>query len=201
MLRFAVALGVVLAAEARLVTFSNTAPRRDASGTILNAHDGTTQRFSPHGPFFYHAMSYGLCKEPGGIDGCTNSCIYDTNNTLYAWSSADMVSGSWTRHGQVFAPGSGAPTCTLFRPQAVYNPATRLYVVWANAAGCSACPPGFQDTCYVTATSPAPGGPFTYRGVALPNASLLGNVSGYAGDYALFADADGRGYAILTHGI
>ena len=30
---------------ARLVTFDNTKPRLDASGAVLTAHDGTTQRF------------------------------------------------------------------------------------------------------------------------------------------------------------
>ena len=63
------------ASAAKPVTFSNVLPRLDATGSIIDAHDGTTRRYSPGGPFFYHAMSYGLCKETGKIDGCTGDCI------------------------------------------------------------------------------------------------------------------------------
>jgi hypothetical protein len=144
-------------------------------------------------------MSYPLCNETGKINGC-NACTYGVENTVNVWSSPDLSSGSWAKLATVF-PVPGSPNCTLFRSQAIFNPATQLYVVWANAAGCeSACGSALQGTCYVTATAPAPGGPFTYRGAAVPNASLMYH-SGGAGDYALFADEDGSAYAILTHGI
>jgi beta-xylosidase len=113
-----------------------------------------------------------------------------------------MNPDSWTRSTKVFDVATGAPNCTFFRPQAVYNPNTKLYVVWVNAALCgSVCPKGFGGTCYSTATSPKPDGPFTFTGNIIPNATLTGPKSGYAGDYALFVDKDGSGYCILTHGI
>lgn len=46
----------------RLVRFDNTQPMRDRQGRIMDAHDGTVQRFHDRGPFFMHAVSYGLCE-------------------------------------------------------------------------------------------------------------------------------------------
>lgn len=195
---------------AKLVTFDNTRPRLDASGAILNAHDGTIRRYASGGPFFYHAMSYGLCNETGNVSGC-NPCIYGlvVPNAAFAWMSSDLSSGSWTRGEEVFGPGSGVTCPTMFRSQAVYNAATNLYVVWANCFSMdnATCPAGFPhnrtgSSCYLTATAPSPGGPFTYRGAVVPDASLLSNASsaGFAGDFAMLADADGAGYVIFTHG-
>ena len=53
----ALAAPAALLACAKLVTFSNVAPRRDASGEILNSHDGTTQRFGGAGAFWAAAES------------------------------------------------------------------------------------------------------------------------------------------------
>lgn len=58
------------------VTFDNTKPRVDASGAIMNAHDGTIRQFSPGGPWFYSAMSYPSCNETGQINGCTSCSEY-----------------------------------------------------------------------------------------------------------------------------
>jgi len=57
MLRRLALLGAALCAcAAAPVTFSNSLPRRSAAGAIMNAHDGTTRRYTPGGRFFYHAM-------------------------------------------------------------------------------------------------------------------------------------------------
>jgi hypothetical protein len=198
-------------AAAKLVTFSNVAPRLDATGSIINAHDGTTRRYTPGGPFYYHAMSYGLCNETGKVDGCTGDCIWGPNEA-WTWASPDLSSGSWVRGAPIFIPGAGGvpADCGFFRAQVVFNAATGLYVAWVNAgAGCSICPAGYprggtsgQDgfTCYLTATAPAPYGPWVYRGATAPNATLTGP-PGWLGDFSLLADADGAGYAIFTHGI
>ena len=199
--RLAALLLLAASARGKLVTLSNVAPRRDSTGEILNAHDGTTQRFGGAGPFWYHAMSYPLCNETGAINGC-NACVYGVNNVVNAWSSPDLSSGSWTLAGPVFPTSDGkSPNATLFRAQTIYNAATQEYVAWVNVAGSSACPGGFEGDCYFTATAAAPGGPFTYRGAVAPNASLCGSTAGFAGDYALLVDTDGAAYAIFTHGI
>ena len=183
----------------KLITLSNTFPKRDSSGHTINAHDGTIQRFGgPGAPFFYHAMGYPACNETGRINGCT-SCIYGVNNSIAVWSSADLSENSWTLRSTVYpSPQSGFPACTYFRSQAVFNPATRLYVLWANVAGCSKAVPSHQS--YITATAPAPEGPFSFRGFTQPSAASLGNSTTGLGDFALFVDGDGAAYAILTHG-
>lgn len=57
--------------QARLVHFDNTQPMRDRHGQIMDAHDGTVQRFGGKGPFYMHTVSYGLCK----VRVCGRSCI------------------------------------------------------------------------------------------------------------------------------
>ena len=210
-MRFPAALALLAATTAKLVNFSNIQPRLDATGSIINAHDGTTRRYSPGGPFYYHAMSYGLCNETGKIDGCTGDCIFGPNSA-WTWASPDLSSGSWVRGAPIFIPGEGGvpADCGFFRAQVVFNSATGQYVAWVNAgAGCSICPAGYPRgntsgqtgyTCYLTATATAPYGPWVYRGATAPDATLTGP-PGWLGDFSLLADADGAGYAIFTHGI
>jgi hypothetical protein len=180
----------------KLVTFSNKLPRLDTSGNIINAHDGTTRRYGAGAanPFYYTAMGYpGFCNETGQINGCT-SCIYGINNTITVWSSPDLSSGSWEVVSPVYPGTAGFPPCTYFRSQAVYNPATRLHVLWANVAGCAK---GVTSQAYATATAPSPAGPYTFHGFTSPP-----NVTGgFIGDFALFVDSDGSAYTIITHGI
>lgn len=181
----------LLEVSARPVIFNNTAPRLSSNGSVINAHDGTTRRYTPGGRFFYHAMGYPPCNETGKINGCT-SCIYGRNNSISVWSSADLSSGSWQLESAVYPGAGGFPRCTYFRSQAVLHAASATYVLWANTAGCDAGVPGAAS--YAVGTAPAPGGPFTFRGFA-------GNSSFNMGDFALFVDADARAYAIITHGL
>ena len=148
---------------ARLVTFDNTKPRRDVNGVIINAHDGTTQRFGAT-PFYYHAMGYPACPEPGTKSGCPRGAcsVYNHNNSVAVWSSPDLSSGSWKMLESVYpSSSSGFPECTYFRSQAVYNNQTKKYVLWVNVAGCAA---GVESKAYATATSSAPEGPFIFQG-------------------------------------
>ena len=48
-----------------LVNISNTAPRLDAGGQILAAHDGNVLQFTAGGPYYFFGMSYGRCSAPG----------------------------------------------------------------------------------------------------------------------------------------
>ena len=177
----------IASSSATLVTFSNTNPRHDSTGQILNAHDGTTRRYGgPGSPFYYHSVGYPPCAEPGEINGC-NKCIFSAKNTLDVWRSPDLSSGSWIKTHTVYPnASSGLPTCTYFRSQAVFNPATKKYVLWANAVGCA----GGE---YVVATSDSPEGPFSFSNMAQP-----ANFSGL-GDFALFLDDDGTAFAVITH--
>jgi hypothetical protein len=154
--------------SAKLVSFSNVLPRRDTSGAIMNAHDGTTRRYGSGAlnPFYYTAMGYpGFCNETGKINGCT-SCIYGYNNTITVWSSPDLSSGSWEVVSSVYPGSAGFPLCTYFRSQAVYNPSTQLHVLWVNVAGCAHGVASPGD--YATATAPSPAGPYTFRGFTSP---------------------------------
>lgn len=191
-------LALAACSTGKLVTFSNVQPRRTSNGTIMNAHDGTTQRFGS--TFYYHAMGYPTCNETGEINGCTN-CIFSQINSINVWASNDLSSGSWVLQQAVYPGSGGFPACTYFRSQAVYNAATKLYILWVNVAGCAphVCP---NNVCgaYATATATAPGGPYKFYGMTQPNAGTLGNKSGFIGDFALLADEDGTAYIILTHG-
>ena len=192
---------LLLPASSHLVTFDNKKPRTNSlDGSIINAHDGTIRRYSPApAPFFYHAVGYPPCNETGAIDGCT-SCIYGVANSLTVWSSPDLSQNSWDLVETIYpSPTSGFPACTYFRSQAVYNPATQLYVLWVNVPFCTPKLPSMLA--YATATAPTPSGPFTFHGFTEPAASTLGNKSGFIGDFALLADADGKGWVVLTHGI
>eukprot|EP00729_Bicosta_minor_P000698 gene698-28900_t len=181
----------------RQVVFDNTKPRLDSTGSILKAHDGTTQRFaaaavatpldgvgggSSSNLFYYHAMGYPACNETGRINGCNydpvygkgaKTCIYGHNNSLLVYSSPDLSSGSWKLEDTVYPGHSGFPECTYFRSQAVYNPSTQKYVLWANVAGCR-------------------NGPFTFVGTTEPTAASMQHTGGI-GDYALFVDTDNDG--------
>ena len=45
------------------ITISNTSPRRNATGAIIDAHDGSYQQWGgPGTPFYYYAMGYAACK-------------------------------------------------------------------------------------------------------------------------------------------
>ena len=144
---------------------------------------------------------------------------------MAVYSSPDLSSGSWQLTDAVYPGDGGWPTCTYFRTQAVYNPKTKLYVLWANVAGCikSTCPNSTEAAyamvcfstasqqivlqvvvlieCFAQGTSTKPGGPYRFVGMDQPTAASLGPHSGFIGDEALLVDDDGSGYIILTHGV
>ena len=155
---------LLMPVTARLVTFDNTKPRLDVNGSIINAHDGPTQRFGAT-PFYYYAMGYPGCAEPGKIDGCPRggACsVYNHNNSIAVWTSPDLSSGSWKMVESVYpSASSGFPECTYFRSQGVYNNRTKKYVLWVNIAGCAE---GVHSKAYATATASAPEGPFQFQG-------------------------------------
>ena len=117
------------------VTISNTRPRTDTTGNIVDCHDGCLQRF---GERFY---LYGTCY--GTTDGFTKA------NRYRCYSSADLV--TWTLEGNLLKnPGEGVH----YRPYVVYHAAARRYVCWYN----------WYETLwegqYGVAISDTPAGPF-----------------------------------------
>ena len=86
--------------DAVSATLSNTDPRLDTNGHIVNAHDGNVQQWETNGKFYWYAMAYSECMEPSGENGCSdagvnNSCGFQYNHTVYLYTSSDLSSGSW----------------------------------------------------------------------------------------------------------
>lgn len=201
---------------AKLVTFDNTKPRLTSGGANIKAHDGTTQRFGKSGPFYYHAMGYPGCNETGRINGCNTdpeygkggkTCIYGHNNSLLVYSSPDLSSGSWKLEEQVYPGGGGGfPECTYFRSQAVYNPKTTKYVLWANIGGSCSCKGTPNGKCgsYAVGTSDAAAGPYKFAGTTSATAASMYH-SGGQGDEALFVDTGAQLHphssAVDSHGV
>jgi hypothetical protein len=92
--------------DARSITFDNLSPRRDTRGRIMDAHDGTIQRFHGKGPYFMHAVAYGDCVAPTPY-GCDESyqtghkCGFQLDHNISVYTSDDLSSGSWEFHGYV----------------------------------------------------------------------------------------------------
>jgi hypothetical protein len=80
-------LGAVAPAMGKAVTISNAVPRRNVTGDIMDAHDGTYNQWFPGGPWYYYAMGYGDCKQ--GQDMCRNPCGYGYS-WIGIWKSPDM---------------------------------------------------------------------------------------------------------------
>lgn len=57
---------LLLPSSGKFVLFDNTRPMLDTTGRILDAHDGTIQRFHDDGPYYMHAVEYGLCQVRAG---------------------------------------------------------------------------------------------------------------------------------------
>lgn len=182
------------------VTVSNVVPRTDTDGAYMDAHDGNTVQFTPDGPYYWYAMGYGKCIENGvSADG---SCGSLSNSTVGVWTSPDLTHGSWKKVGGMRMSSDGWPKCTYYRSHAVYSKRSRKYVMWLNAepgkdSACTACKDpagGAKESathCYLAGTSDSPEGPFVYQGVVPVRYTYEGGV----GDFELFVDDDGTGYA------
>jgi hypothetical protein len=186
---FNVLLSLVVA-QGAMVTISNIIPRRDSSNAILDAHDSKINFDKTTGLYYWHAASYGNCTEPKGPSGCNpasvGSCGFNLNHNVSLYSSPDLV--TWTNEGIAFtATGNLPPQSVLFAPKTVYNPNTKLWVMWFNYITRS-----FSNSYYGVATSTNPAGPFT---VVNHDVSLVYQDNG---DEGLFVDDDGQAYVIYT---
>lgn len=116
--------------RALTVTINNTTPRRDISGRILDAHDGTLRHFG--GRFYLYGTHYG---DTNGL-GKTNYFV--------CYSSTDLI--HWRYEGKLLRD---PPPRTYYRPHVEFNARDREYVLWYNA-----------DNEYGVAVSHRPQGPF-----------------------------------------
>jgi len=151
------------------VTIHNELPRRDTTGSIVDAHDGNLQFFA--GRYYLYGTAYG--KTAG----------YSINNRFRVYSSADLE--HWTFEGELLkAPTDGV----YYRPYVVYNARTRKYVLWFNWY------PKLWDGKVGVATSDTPTGPF----VIVNQDVQLSQASNHPGDGSLFVDQDQKAYFIYT---
>ena len=183
-----VAALIISTAFAAPVTISNTVPRRDTAGAILDAHDSKLNY--KDGLFYWHAASYGNCTEPKGASGCNpasvGSCGFQTDHNVTLYTSPDLV--TWTNRGAVFgATGNLPPQSVLFAPKTVYNAQTKLWVLWFNYIVNS-----FSNSYYGVAVANDPAGPFVLKN---SNVKLQYTDNG---DEGLFVDDDGEAYVIYT---
>jgi hypothetical protein len=178
----------------RAVKISNVAARRDATGQLMDVHDGNIVR-EPHfrgGAFLWWGMGYQNCTESTGplppfncpaIYQPFGGCGFRDDHAVRLYASRDLV--SWELVASDVLPPSARPTGVYFRPKVVYNRHTRYWVLWVNFldASVSKTPLKAEPTAkYVVATSLTPEGPFR---VWTEHANV--EFSG-GGDFALLVD-------------
>ena len=203
-------IGVSLA-DTRVVTIDNTKPRLDVNGDIINAHDGSYQKYG--GYYYYHAAEYDLCKEPLKR-GCDREvkpdpdCGFRDDHNVSIWRSQDLSSGSWEKLGTAVEcqklPGCGV----LYRPHLVFNPNTKKYVLFVNYVGKGQGEGkelGGRYKGYAVYSSDSPAGPFALENPEMNVTRLCpgpgapgpdcGKSQGSCGDFTIFVDKkDGQGY-------
>lgn len=133
-----------------MVNISNTLPRRDVSGTIMDMHDGNVHVGSD-GTYYWYAAGYGGCQERSGDTGCKGGfkgCGFFNNHSVNLFTSKDLK--TWTSHGNVL-PEANRVDAILFSPKMLYNKAMETFVLWYNFV------PHYS---YAVATSKSPFGPF-----------------------------------------
>jgi Leucine-rich repeat (LRR) protein len=184
------------------IFIDNTQPKLDIHGNIVNAHDGTYRYWQ--GNYYYHGAEYGLCREPlkNGCDQTANHCGFHNNHNVSIWKSKDLSSGSWTRIGTAVQCTELENCGILYRPHLVFNPTTKLFVLFVNFVSKTNTYGG--NAVYSSST---PEGPFVLRtkqmalsrlcpGPAIPTNQTCGPTQGGCGDFDVFVDDDGKGYIV-----
>jgi len=174
------------------INISNTQPRRDIAGNIMDVHDGVLRQWTPGGLFHWYGMGYGPCNITA--DGCAGMlspphCGFRTTHAVNLFTSPDLV--SWTFVRDVLPAGAGRPESIYFRPQVVYNAVTQRFVLWVNRVSAVGGDADYFNATYLVASSPTPDGPFNVVSSAV--ATRYGGLG--VGDLALLVDpADGTAY-------
>ena len=181
--------------NATAVTFSNIHPRRNSSGEIIDAHDGSYRQWGGTGnPWYYYAMGYGTCKQDGTLCNHTNHCGYGYS-WIGVWKSPDLATAGTWELISAEARQPRWPTAVYFRVHVVFQQRTALYIMWVNVDGAPQCPtqqcgPGQMCACYFVGTATSADGPFEYRGASA--ARYVG-----PGDFDILVDGD-EAYIMYT---
>ena len=186
-----------LCARAAQTILSNTALPLDSSGALMQTGESCVLA-EGDGSYVLYANVWGgcpgvdCCPSSGGCASCcfagpNDPCVYTSNHTVVAYRTRDFA--AWAPLGAVQTPADRR-TGTEFRPQVVYSPARREYVLWYEDRWAS----GGSNPGYAVATAPTAAGPFT----TLSNSTVLPG-KGRVGDYDLFVDPDtGKAYHVRT---
>ena len=160
--------------------------RMDSVAAAIDAHDGEIAQFD--GVFYLYGTSYECGYEWGNHDA--PFCGFK------AYSSKDLV--NWTDRGFLFDAQTplwqsrcNGKTYGCYRPHVVFNPKTRLYVLWINVYD--------NVSGYRVFTSTAPAGPF--KEIEEPKLAVNPGAPAAAlnnGDHDLFVDDDGTAYLAFT---
>jgi hypothetical protein len=154
-----------------MVTINNTVPRLDNTNAIIDGHDLTIRRL-PTGDYIMYTNSYGLCVAalPLGCDQTPDHCGFRNDHNVSIYTSPDLSSGSWNFQGFAYN-WTDRPAGVLYRPDAIYNAATGLWVLWINL-----------NYVYYTSTSVSPFGPFSDH----RKSNLTLSCGGSGGDFHIF---------------
>eukprot|EP00759_Apiculatamorpha_spiralis_P013711 PhF_6_TR20495/c0_g1_i1/m.29524 len=179
-------------AHGKRVTISNTQPRTDIYGNIMDVHDGSIVRVD--GTYYWFAASYGDCQEEPGVAGCNASypqaCGFQTNHTVVLHTSTDMK--HWTPHGVVWNATWHPYDIVMYCPKVIRHKAFGYYVLWYNWVLYANNTIHWDQSAYAVALSYSPFGPFQ-----LMNANIsVSNPD--SGDFGLYADDDGIAYIVYT---
>ena len=186
-----------IAPESVLRVLVNNGVRFTSSGARVDAHSGTILR-APDGLFYWYGETYACGFR--WTDSTTPYCgaqVYrsaDLTRWQGPWPLFDASTQFWQ---DLCMRQDGLPGNGCFRPKVVFNPATRLYVLWLNT-------PSFGGNGYRVLTSASPIGPFALA--AKPDLEdedipdWRGNNYTQDGDEGLFVDAQGAGWLVWNRG-
>ncbi|HKW06149.1 MAG TPA: family 43 glycosylhydrolase [Candidatus Dormibacteraeota bacterium] len=188
---------VTIAPDSVLRILVDNGVRFTASGNRVDAHGGTILR-AQDGFFYWYGETYACGFR--WTDPTTPYCgaqVYrspDLTNWQGPWPLFDASTQLWQ---DLCMRQDGLQGNGCFRPKVVFNPATRLYVLWLNT-------PSFGGNGYRVLTSSSPIGPFAL--VAKPDLEdedipdWRGNNRTQDGDQGLFVDAQGTGWLVWNRG-
>eukprot|EP00462_Mataza_sp_D1_P006741 CAMPEP_0175121810 /NCGR_PEP_ID=MMETSP0087-20121206/1369_1 /TAXON_ID=136419 /ORGANISM="Unknown Unknown, Strain D1" /LENGTH=240 /DNA_ID=CAMNT_0016403381 /DNA_START=119 /DNA_END=838 /DNA_ORIENTATION=- len=193
---------LVVVGQSSLVEISNTVPRRDASGELMDVHDGNI--FFHDGLYHWFGMGYNNCTETTGVIPPFNcpgiyqkfgGCGFRTDHAVRYYSSPDL--SSWKLQSLNVLPVSSRPNGIYYRPKVVFNTQTKLFVLWVNLLPYSADESPLQvypHAVYLVASSAQLAGPFVVR----TKQAAVAHSGG--GDFTVFIDTrDTRRTAYIAY--
>ena len=173
----------------RRILISNTRPRKNSTGEIIDAHDGSYLQMN--NSFYYYAMGYGNCKQNGTY--CNKTCGYGYN-WIGIWKSKTLATDDvWELiRTDAREENQWPDAVSYFRVHVIYKSRTKQYIMWVNVFGGIDCPKQNELSCYYVGFSYSPDGPFQYYGASTTRYPSPGDFD------ILVDDDDGDAYIIYT---